>query len=152
MKVHNKLFQFECSICNTGFKTKLEIEQHEADHRLEKRNNSSICDKNLLNALNFNEPQQGHVRGSGVCEQSDKPIPNKDRLKEHVVEFIAKKGFKCEQCSKIFAKEQGLIKHQEIHEQKSDFVCTECGKAFSDTSRLVEHMESHKMMEHKCEK
>ena len=84
--------------------------------------------------------------------QSDKLVPNKARLQEQVVEYIAKKEFKCEQCGKIFAKEQGLIKHQEIHNQKSECLCTECGKALYDNTQLVEHMESHKLMEHKCEK
>ena len=90
LKIHTIGVHFPCRICNTAFKTKEDLDEHNIENHSEKRYKCNLCSETFI--------------GSG------KLIRHKLTVHEKVAVF------ECSRCEKLFKDEENLKNHMEEHE------------------------------------
>ncbi|KAL1453342.1 hypothetical protein WDU94_007483 [Cyamophila willieti] len=105
-----------CSECQMAYPDKTLLEQHLAQHKVERRFICNIC-------------------GAG--------LKRKEHLDRHQLSHSTDRPFTCGACPKTFKRNEHLARHYVTHSGEKHQVCTECGKAFYRRDHLQKHFQGH---------
>lgn len=105
-----------CSECQMAYPDKTLLEQHLAQHKVERRFICNIC-------------------GAG--------LKRKEHLDRHQLSHSQERPFTCGACPKTFKRNEHLARHYVTHSGEKHQVCTECGKAFYRRDHLQKHFQGH---------
>ncbi|XP_065226420.1 zinc finger protein 138-like [Planococcus citri] len=107
---------FCCSECHMAYPDKFVLEQHLANHRVQRRFICIVC-------------------GAG--------LKRKEHLDRHQLSHSEERPYTCDTCSKTFKRTEHLARHYIVHSGEKGHVCSECGKAFYRRDHLQKHTQGH---------
>ena len=151
LNIIRELAEFSCSICDTIYTKKGNLQEHNRTHH-----------KDLYNFDEFPEFK---------CEKCGRTFIQKCKLKRHVARHLrieALTAFTCDICASRYHKKIHLVKHMRSHENCQGTVLTEpnsriketcrlCGKIYKTKQNLREHLRAQhpniniSAMMYKCE-
>ncbi|GBN38009.1 hypothetical protein AVEN_232934-1 [Araneus ventricosus] len=159
----NKLLQFggvlndkhkhACDICNTGFKTKADVNKHKKLHEDEDLSEDPGCQDltSLLNVSNSHEISASRPSSSSrkkknssapvVCDICYKIFKSEKTLQAHKKNQHSNIIYTCEVCDTKFSKFQTFKKHCATHAGSQQFVtCPTCNKQFLYKDSFKKHV------------
>lgn len=114
----DEVFKFPCPMCNKGYPTKVQMQDHfNYQHLGKTAHKCPICDKPIASRINVDR-HMNRVHG----EKKEKP-------KTHV----------CLKCGKAFRDKKALNQHEVIHSGDRPLVCELCHQTFKQKASLYTH-------------
>merc|ERR1712129_235463 len=152
LKLHQKWchssVRFECDICATTYKRKVNSKQHvEICHSdiAPKVVTCPICQKEFKYFMYLKRHQKIHeVTDKTKCEFCDVSMASKSKLRKHIQDIHCDlRPYKCQVCDKRFKRNGHLNEHKLIHTGERPHRCKTCSKTFSTTKSLSLHSLMH---------
>lgn len=160
--VHNQTHEpgyFLCPKCEHQTTSKPALMTHiNTTHLNRHPYNCNICGKGFLDALNFNEHQNGHAGAKAFsCVVCQKEFPFSRYLmahqkRKHVVTIDGVLlPYQCELCKKVLSTALNLQKHNLQQHENAHHLCDICGKYFKSKDKLRLHSKMHTSIKpYKC--
>ena len=148
-RVHQKIRQFKCNICEKSFEDMSKLKRHKISHNNTDKTNSFKCE-NCDKSYNMSDNLRRHVRinhekiRNHVCEKCSKTYDNSTDLNHHIAVFHnGIKNFKCDYCDRSFGSNGELKKHREsTHEGKKPRKCPFCDMSCYCKFALKRHLQT----------
>ncbi|KAL1453341.1 hypothetical protein WDU94_007483 [Cyamophila willieti] len=137
-----------CSECQMAYPDKTLLEQHLAQHKVERRFICNICGAGLKRKEHLDRHQLSHSTDRPfTCGACPKTFKRNEHLARHYVTHSGEKHqerpYACTACPKTFRRNEHLARHLVTHFGEKNQVCTECGKAFYRRDHLQKHFQGH---------
>uniref|UniRef100_A0A8D9EMM9 Zinc finger protein 534 n=1 Tax=Cacopsylla melanoneura TaxID=428564 RepID=A0A8D9EMM9_9HEMI len=139
-----------CSECQMAYPDKTLLEQHLAQHKVERRFICNICGAGLKRKEHLDRHQLSHSTDRPfTCGACPKTFKRNEHLARHYVTHSGEKHqirpYACPACPKSFKRNEHLARHFEArhYEGEKNQVCTECGKGFYRRDHLQKHFQGH---------
>ncbi|XP_065572786.1 zinc finger protein 271-like [Artemia franciscana] len=143
-KVHLKIKQYICDVCNKSFSRSNNLLTHQRVHTGEKPFKCDICEKTFSLSCNLINHKRLHTGEKPfTCDVCGKTFSVSNNLITHQRVHTGEKPFKCDICEKKFSQSSNLIRHQRQHTDEKLFKCDICEKTFSVSSHLIQHQRVH---------
>lgn len=122
---------FQCSLCTTVFKRKINLKQHLSTvHRNSRYFSCDICTKVFFTESELKQHESLHENERAET-MTAKTKPSQSRKE-------------CSTCQKTFQRYDSLLRHIElVHKERKQFQCNHCHRMFFFNSELLKHCETH---------
>lgn len=159
LSVHSHL----CTVCNTTFPTKEDLEEHETCHlTAATQYECTECGGSFLGSDAFRKHQcrnrtlplsNKHTAVSSISsphkkQRSERRFEIIDDEEEEV--DVGEDFIKCTICQKRFSSNSSLLEHKKTEHPERPFKCLVCGKGFTKKRYLVQHQQIHSERPYKC--
>jgi len=143
-KVHLKIKNFGCDLCDAKFSNRGQVEKHVNGVHSSLREKCPHCDTMLkvttMKAHIRNVHENVKPRIACTEEDCEKTFLSKSDMNRHIASVHEKLKFPCPECGKNFHIDF-LKKHiQMIHKQIYPYFCKQCGKGFQVLKDLHTHI------------
>ncbi|XP_065583779.1 zinc finger protein 664-like, partial [Artemia franciscana] len=143
-KVHLKIKQYICDVCNKSFSQSNNLITHQRVHTDEKLFKCDICEKTFSQSSSLIYHKRLHTGEKPFkCDLCGKTFSVSSSLINHKRLHTGEKPFKCNTCEKTFSLSSSLINHKRLHTGEKLFKCDVCGKTFSVSNNLITHQRMH---------
>ncbi|KAJ2941787.1 hypothetical protein O0L34_g10594 [Tuta absoluta] len=114
----DNVFKFPCPMCNKGYPTKEQMQDH------------------------FNYQHLGKT--THKCPVCGKPIASRANVEKHMMRVHGEKkekprNHRCQQCGKAFTDRKALVQHEVIHSGERPLTCDICQQTFKQKASLYTH-------------
>ena len=147
--IHQGLKPHTCDICNKGFVSKANLENHTYLHNKDPTSRPfkcHICPKSFVRNQQLTDHFNSHKGIKPfICKVCGIEFTNKSNWKRHRIEHNSKtKEFKCITCGREFARQYYLVDHVKTHTGEKPYFCVVCGSCSATRSNFNSHMKTHK--------
>ncbi len=124
-RVHCKILEFPCKVCEKRFHSKAEVMAHSWRHAEENPGNKSVRREK--------------------CKQCEKKFATIASLRNHMLLHSGEKPFECPSCPEKFVRRAQMTDHcRRVHEKRQgNFECNMCEKGFLAGRDLTCHLRTH---------
>lgn len=160
LSVHSHL----CTVCNTTFPTKEDLEVHETCHlTAATQYECTECGDSFLGSDAFRKHQchnrkltkfsNKHTSESSISshlkkQRSERRFETVNDEEEEV--DVGEDFIKCTICQKRFSSSSSLMVHQKTEHPERPFKCLVCGKGFTKKRYLTQHQQIHSERPYQC--
>jgi KRAB domain-containing zinc finger protein len=154
-----RLFSFKCPLCNDGFETRAELNQHTRNlHTNHNPMNDNLSNENKDNGESKNDSESKTESNQDTtfrCKKCDQRFETRYKLRKHMKdEHSREKDHKCSECDYRSSRKGDITRHYNVvHKQEKTWVCVvddcEWTTAYKRTYQI--HLrKKHKMEDIKC--
>jgi uncharacterized Zn-finger protein len=135
---------FSCNVCNKGFTSRSNLDNHIRVHTGERSYSCEMCYKSFTQRSNLKAHLQLHNGDRPFsCEICKKLFTQRSNLNTHLRVHSGERPFSCLICKKIFAHSSVLKRHTKVHSGERPFSCQICKKRFTQRFHLIRHFSVH---------
>lgn len=149
MRVHGKLKNHPCTLCNMTFPNLYQVKVHMGNiHCVEKyRIKCKFCPKiATTKGAMLLHVQSIHSERNYECDICEYRTAIKWMIKLHKRKHFGEKNYLCTICSKKFGRSSNLRAHFKVHTGKFGRVCRHCRQGFIDADTLAVHDKEYHYM------
>lgn len=145
---HTNEYCFKCNLCDKGFYTQYEFNEHQNVHTMRRPYQCELCgmDYSRRSSLVLHRIRKHPETfdASKRCHICNAVYLNKDTLTEHIATHSqGRKKYHCDICGKGLLSRAILKVHERGHTGEKPFDCSYCGRGFSCKKNLSVHIRLH---------